>query len=208
MKLKNRILFFLLVLIIEACSSTRPTNFYLLKSIAPTQLEQHESIRKEINIFIKPVKFPEYLNQPLMVFRESEYKIQLSENNRWAEPLNDNFTRVFIENLNIRIAHGHALEYSDLNGIKPDYLLSMEVLRMDVNIENQIVFRVKWALMAEKEKSRIIRRHDEFSIPVVHKNSYESRVEAQSKAIALFADEVAKTVQSIQLKPSEGSFYE
>ncbi len=199
MKLKNRILFFLLVLIIEACSSTRPTNFYLLKSIAPTQLEQHESIRKEINIFIKPVKFPEYLNQPLMVFRESEYKIQLSENNRWAEPLKENFTRVFIENLNNRITPAHVLEYSNLGEIKPNYQLTIEVLRMDVNMENQAVFKVKWALMAGRNKPRINRYHNEFNISVVYDNSYESKVEAQSKAVALFADKVAEIVRTFQL---------
>jgi len=206
MSLKNRILFFLSVLFLEACTSTQPTTFYLLKTLPPSQNEQKESGNIAFNIFIKPVKFPEYLDRPQMVYRESEYTLLLSEYNRWAAPLKENFTQVFIENLNARITPGHAMVYSDLDKIKPNYQLSIEVLRMDVDLKNQAVLKVKWTLMAGNNTQWIQRLHNEYSIPIVSDKFYESGVEAQSKAIALFADNVAEilwSTQTIKTKNSE-----
>jgi uncharacterized lipoprotein YmbA len=208
MSLKNRILFFLSILIIEACTSTKSTTFYQLKTLPPSQEEKKEPGHKAVNIFIKPVIFPEYLDRPQMVYRESGYKLLLSEYNRWAAPLKENFTQVFIENLNARITPGHAMVYSDLGKIKPNYQLSIEVLQMDVDLKNQAVLKVKWTLIEENNTQRIQRLHNEYSIPVVSDKFYESGVEAQSEAIALFADEVADILWSIQIKKLKGSEYE
>lgn len=201
MYLKNRLLLFFTVTILAACaSSTQPTTFYLLKSLPPSQLEKKQPEHKAISILIKPVKFPEYLNRPQMVVREGEYQLKFSEFNRWGEPLKGNFSQVLIENLNARIAPGQALVFSELDGIKPDYQLSIEVLRMDINKEHQAVFRVKWVLIVRNHVQSITRYLDEYSIPVINDKNYESAVEAQSKAVALFADKVAETVRSIRLK--------
>lgn len=196
MKIKNRRLLFFFVLLLEACTSSQKTTFYLLKSIEPIQLEKSQLNLAEINVFIKPVTFPEYLDRPLMVYRESEYKLQLSEYNRWAGSLKDNFTRVFIENLSTRIAPSHVLEYSGLNGITPEYHLSIDVIRMDVDLKKQAVLKVKWTLMAGNKAQWINRYQNVFTVP--YDNSYESGVEAQSKAVALFSDLVAKTIRTIR----------
>jgi uncharacterized lipoprotein YmbA len=197
MKLKNTILFLSLSFILVACFSSRPTTFYLLRAIETSKPGHNKPQLEKITVFVKPVKFPEYLDRPQMIIRENEYKLQFSENHRWAEPLKDNFTQVFIENLNTRLAPGNAIMYSELHGLKPDTQLSIEVLRMDVDTNYQAVLRVKWTLLTEKNGRRIKRLRNEYNIPVEDK-SYESAVEAQSKAIAQFADQVAATIETIQ----------
>ena len=201
MKLKKRILLISLPLILVACFPGKPTNFYLLKAMKTTHSGQNEPRFEKSTVLVKPVKFPEYLEKPQMVIRENNYKLQLSEYHRWAEPLKDNFTRIFIENLNTRIAPGNAVVYSELDGIEPNYQLSIEVLRMDVNTNDQAVLRVKWLLLAGKNDKRIKRLNNEYSIPIKNE-SFESGVEAQSKAIALFADQVAEAIR-IQQKYSD-----
>ena len=201
MKLKKRILLISLPLILVACFPSKPTNFYLLKAMKTTHSGQNEPRFEKSTVLVKPVKFPEYLEKPQMVIRENNYKLQLSEYHRWAEPLKDNFTRIFIENLNIRIAPGNAVVYSELDGIEPNYQLSIEVLRLDVNTNDQAVLRVKWLLLAGKNDKRIKRLNNEYSIPIENE-SFESGVEAQSQAIALFADQVAEALW-IQQKYSD-----
>ncbi|MCK5831258.1 MAG: membrane integrity-associated transporter subunit PqiC [Methylococcales bacterium] len=187
-----------------ACTTNKTTTFYLLKSMELTsqKLEKTTSQSKAITILVNSIKLPEYLDRPQMVLRESEYKLQLSEYHRWAEPLKDDFSRVFVKNLNSRMSPSSAVIYSNLNGTKVSNQLSIEVLRMDINTENHAVLKVKWVLLSEKGIASMEKQNTEYSVPIINK-SYESGVEAQSKAIALFADHVAKTIQVFQLKNSQ-----
>ncbi len=181
-----------LSLFLVACSSTSSTQFYLLKAINPENIEINRPQLKNLTILLKPIKFPEYLDRPQMVTRDSTYKLKLSENHRWAEPLSNEFSRVLIKNLSNRITPNHILEYSELNGLQPDIHLSITVLRLDINEDNQAVLSVKWSYWTEN-KAAIKRFSNEYSVPIKDK-TYESRVEAQSQAIALFTDAVVESL--------------
>ncbi len=125
-----------------------------------------------------------------MVTRDNPYKLKLSENHRWAEPLSNEFSRVLIKNLSNRIAPNHVVEYSELNGAQPVIHLSIKVLRLDVNTDDQAILSVKWAYWTGKDAT-IKRFNNEYSVLIKNK-TYESRVEAQSQAIALSTDYLAE----------------
>lgn len=190
MSLKKILLYLALPFLLVACSSSSSTQFYLLKAINPENIEVNKPRSKNLKVLVNPIKFPEYLDRPQMVIRDSSYKLKLSENHRWAEPLNNEFTRVLVKNLSIRIAPNHVLEYSELNGSQPDIHLSIKVLRLDVNADDQAILSVKWAYWLGNNAA-INRFSNEYSIPIKN-NTYDSKVEAQSQAIALFTDELAK----------------
>lgn len=189
MQLKKVFLYISLSFLLSACSSQQPTSFYLLKTI-DSNIAASDFHTKSITVLVNPIKFPEYLDRPQMITRDSHYKLQLSEKHRWAEPLKNEFTRVFIANLNNRIFPSHALIYSELNGVQPEIQLSIEVLQLDINTDNQAVLSVKWV---SKVGNNIKRFTKKFSIPIKDK-SYESRIEAQSRAIAIFTDYVVEKV--------------
>ncbi len=195
MKIKNRILIIGLPLILVACSTTQPSKFYLLSSMETSQRYKEPQLG-QYAILVKPIKFPEYLDRPQMVLRENDYKLQFNEFHRWAEPLKDNFIRVFMENLNSRIAPANALFFSELGGIQPNYQLAIEVFRLDVNADNQAVLSVKWALLTGKNNQHIKTQSKEYSIPFKD-NSYLSGVEAQSKAISQFTDQIADYLRDL-----------
>lgn len=190
MPLKKILLYISLSFLLSACSSHQPTSFYLLKAI-DSNIEVSDSQTKDIIVLVNPIKFPEYLDRPQMIIRDSDYKLQLSEKHRWAEPLKNEFTRVLIANLNNRIYPSHALAYSELNGAQAEIQLSIEVLQLDVNTDNQAVLSIKWASKNDKNIKRFTKR---FNIPIKDK-SYESRIEAQSQAIAIFTDHVVEKMR-------------
>jgi len=182
-----------LALLLVACSTDPATSFYLLKAVEPSDIKQKSPQLKRITVLVNPIKFPEYLDRPQMVIRDSAYKFQLNEHHRWAEPLKNEFTRVFIQNLNSRIMPNQALVYSEPHGTHPNINLSIEVLRLDINTDNQAVLSIKWAYWVGQETTYIKWLKYEDYVPVKIK-SYESRVEAQSEAIALFTDYVVATI--------------
>ncbi len=203
-KLKKQILLFFLIINVLSCTSYQQTTYYLLSAIKPPpSILEVKSNHTLMRILVKNIKFPDYLDRPQMILRDNEYKLELSEYHRWAEPLKDDFTRVFIENLNTRITPNIASNYAGLKGVKPSHKLSVEVLRMDVNTQHQVILITKWSLFSEKNNDLAITQHKSAYNILVNNKSHESAVEAQSKAIAMLADEVSTTVQILQQTPEK-----
>lgn len=193
MKLNTVLIPLYLSFFLVACSSHQPTSFYQLKAINTVTPSQKQSASEATTVLVMPIKFPEYLDRPQMVIRDNDFKLQLSENHRWAEPLKNEFSRVLLENLNNRLAPASALVYSELNGIQPNISVTIEVLQLDVNIDNQATLSVKWSYWIGNNTQKTTRLSKTFTVAVNNKN-YQSRVEAQSQAITLYADELVKTI--------------
>ncbi len=192
----------LVLLLIVACTSNNSATFYLLKPIPSSNLNliQNNDAAAKIMVLVKLVNFPEYLDQPQMVIRENDYKLQINEDHRWAEPIKNDFTRVFVKNLDSRIAPSSARIFSKLDGSKPDYQLSIEVFQMDVNMEDEAVLKTEWSLSTGKKAKWVTRQSSEYKV-TINDNSFESGVEAQSKAIGLLADQIAEYLRTLR-KPS------
>ncbi len=190
MKFKKTHLLISLFFFAIACSSTVKTSFYQLQTIETAEIYHNKLQSKEIRIQLNQIKFPEYLDHPQIVIRKNDYKLQLSENHHWAEPLENEFSRIFIANFNRRIAPNHILGYSELKNIKANIQLSIEVLQLDVDNNKQAVLAVRWGLLTAKNIQWFSKK---FNVPV-EDNSYESKVEAQSQLIALLSDYIIKNM--------------
>ncbi len=199
MKFIKQIIIISLILVIVACTSNNSATFYLLKAIPSDNLKlaQNKNSMEKITVLVKLLNFPEYLDQPQMIIRENDYKLQINEDHRWAEPIKNDFTRVFVKNLDSRITPNDARVYSKLDGSKPDYQLSIEVFQMDVNMNDEAVLKTEWSLSTGKKAKLVTRQNNEYIVPIKN-NSFESGVEAQSKAIGLLADQIAETIRTLQ----------
>ena len=75
-----------------------PSRFFTLSSLP--QVEQgslRNSTRPEkMFLGIGPIRFPGYLDRQEIVVRSAQNRFDVSENDRWAEPLQENFSRVLV----------------------------------------------------------------------------------------------------------------
>jgi uncharacterized lipoprotein YmbA len=198
----HKIILISLLFVLSACTPKRHTSFYLLKSIEPVAaisqgIKVENLATHKTTLLIKPIQFPNYLDRPQMVLRENDYKFKLSEYHRWAEPLKDDFTRVFIENINSRLPSLHTVRYVDLNESNPIQQLFIEVLQMDISTDNQATLIVKWKVLSEDPPRLIENQVNKYHLSIDN-NSYESGVAAQSQLIALFADQVAEFIRGAE----------
>src|ERR1700736_4827820 len=108
----RRILVLACLIIVAGCSvgsvlepRKDPSQFYVLTPMdsslrgVPITYSSGAGGRTEIAIGLGPVKFPAYLARPEIVTRSSPNKIDLSDIDRWAEPLDKNFVTVLAQNL-------------------------------------------------------------------------------------------------------------
>ena len=79
-----------------------PSRFFALASLPRTgQRAQDAAGTNALALGIGPIKFPGYLDRQQFVTRISQNRFAVAENDRWAEPLEENFSRVLSQNLSI-----------------------------------------------------------------------------------------------------------
>jgi uncharacterized lipoprotein YmbA len=178
---------------LAGCGSTSPSSFYLLEAM-PDSLAAGGDTEGPV-IAIGPISVPDYLNRPQIVSRKGETGILLAEYDRWAEPLQDSFTRVMALNL------GHLLSTDRLTlfpwqGSMPlDYRISVNVFRFDCDEEGPFVLSARWTLFGEDGKEVIAMRKSTFQKSLEDPYDYDAMVSAASEAVADLTREIASAIK-------------
>ena len=145
------------ILCMAACSvgailqpTKDPSQFYVLTPIdasargVPITYSGTGGAR-ELEIGLGPVKFPAYLARPEIVTRSSPNKVDLSEINRWAEPLDKNFLTVLSQNLTMLLG-AHVTTFPWYRPAKLDYQLTLEITRFDTDSNGSAQIIGRWEI--------------------------------------------------------------
>jgi hypothetical protein len=190
-------------LVLAGClgGASAPTNFYMLSSLSPTQAGKSAAISEgRIRIGLATVVIPEYLNRNEIVVNLDNTVYQLAEFNQWAEPLNDNMTRVLAENLTNLLQDDSITVYlSSDSSIIADYRLEVDVLRLDGNLGSQAALVVQWALLEAEEDELILMRRSEYQEPAAD-NTYKGLVLAKSRTIETLSRDIAAAIKKTLAK--------
>ena len=173
-----------------------PTNFYMLSPLSPSQAGTSAATAEgRIRIGLVTVVVPEYLNRNEIVVNLDNTVYQLAEFNQWAEPLNDNLTRVLAENLTnlVRDDLIDVFLASD-SSIPADYRLEVDVLRLDGNLGGQVALISQWALLEAEEDDLILMRRSEYQEPTAD-NTYKGLVLAKSRTIETLSRDIAAAIK-------------
>ena len=172
------------------------TNFYMLSSLSPSQAGTATAPAEgRIRIGLATVVVPEYLNRNEIVVNLDNTVYRLAEFNQWAEPLNDNLTRVLAENLT-NLLRDDAIDVfltSD-SSIAPDYRLEVDVLRLDGNLGGQADLVVQWALFEAEEDDVILMRRSEYLEPAAD-STYKGLVLAKSHTVEKLSRDMAAAIK-------------
>jgi uncharacterized protein len=172
------------------------TSFYMLSALSPSPAgTAPASADASIHIGLETVVMAEYLNRNEIILNLDDTIYRLAEFNQWAEPLNDNMTRVLAENLtnllqNDRIEVFMASESS----IPLDYRLEIDVLRLDGNLAEQVRLAVQWALLEAEEDELILMRRSEYQEKVTGETVKEL-VLAKSRMVEKFSRDIAEALK-------------
>ena len=173
-----------------------PTNFYMLSPLSPSQAgTSAASAEGRIRIGLVTVVVPEYLNRNEIVVNLDNTVYRLAEFNQWAEPLNNNLTRVLEENLTT-LLRGESIDVflaSD-SSIPADYRLEVDVLRLDGNLGGQVALISQWALLETEEGGLILMRRSEYQ-ELAADQTVKELVLAQSRMIENLSRDIAAVIK-------------
>lgn len=126
------------VLAAVGCFSPRPdpSKFFVLapaaaaaNSIAPAGLTASSSP----TIGLGPIKLPEYLDRDEVVTRVGPNRLELSDKDRWAEPLDNNFKQVIAQDLTQSLGTHSITFYPWFGTTRVDYQVRIDVYRFETD---------------------------------------------------------------------------
>ncbi len=181
-----------------------PTNFYMLSAMSPSaERTLAATAEGRIRIGLATVVVPEYLNRNEIVVNLDNTVYQLAEFNQWAEPLNDNLTRVLEENLT-RLLRNDSIDIflTTDSSIPTNYRLEVDVLRLDGNLGNQATLVAQWALLDAEQDELILMQRSEYQEPAAD-NTYKGLVLAKSRTVEKLSRDLAVGIKKALVRTSK-----
>ena len=173
---------------------TLPPTFYQLEQPANTQLS---GIEHGMAIGVGPIQIAAYLDRPHVVTRVTDHKLNLSEFNRWAEPLKDGISRVIAVNLSNMLETNRVyLIPRRRNDIPLDFRVEIAIPRFDGILGGDVQLVARWTLYGRDEKVLLTK------VSIIREASggdgYDMLISAQNRTLQQLGREIADTIQSNQ----------
>jgi len=177
-----------------------PSRFFTLSALAQTENAPPKAADAPgISLGIGPITLPGYLDRQEIVMRVAPNQISLAENDRWAEPLENNFARVLGQNLAAILGAERVSGYPWPLDKKPLYQLEVEVLRFEVDTAQQAQLSARWSVRDSGKKDAVRYRETRLSRPAAARST-DAAVAALSDVLGEFSREIADAVNVIDGK--------
>jgi uncharacterized lipoprotein YmbA len=177
-----------------ACAST-PSRFYLLNTLPASETTPATAAERGPVIGVGPVTLPKYLDRPQIVSRASRHQLSLSEFDRWAEPLQDNVSRVLAENLALLIPTDHLLLNPWPRATPVDYQVTVEVLQFEGWLEGESTLLARWSILDRGERE-LVSQKVHLNVPTGGRD-VEAQVTGMNQLLERLSRDIATAIQRL-----------
>jgi len=150
----------------------------------------------EAEFGVGPIHLPRYLDQDQLVIRVSQNRVTLSENDRWAESLEDNIGQVLARNFSILLRSGPVILYPWPAQQRPTYQLEIEVLSFEPDTAGTAHLAARWFLRDVATRQTIAQNEADLTATAAG-GSTEQSVAALSQVLGDFSVEIATVIRGL-----------
>ena len=175
-----------------------PSRFFTLSSLPEVEQARLKNSTRPEKMFlgVGPIKFPSYLDRQEIVVRTAQNRFDVSEHDRWAEPLQENFSRVLSENLALLLDTDLIIIYPWSPANRPSYQVEIEVLRLEANSERNGQLFARWSILDSANKKVAVVKESRVTRNAKEKST-DGSVAALSEAVGDLSREIAAAVSAI-----------
>ena len=186
------------VLALSACGASKPSQFYVLNALSPSELSRQTiSVGSGLAIGLAPVNMPEYLDRPQIISRGGGNQLELGEFDRWAEPLNRNIERVVARNLSVLLDTDRVFVLPARRPLDLRYRVVIDILRFNLVKEGETLLEVRWAVLDGESRRELLIATSTHVRPVAVQN-YDAVVSSMNENLAELSREIATAISSLQ----------
>jgi uncharacterized lipoprotein YmbA len=155
-------------------------------------------------IGLGPIRIPEYLNRPQMIVAIADNQYRLSEDNRWAEPLDQNISLALFKALPLQLGTDRIVRFPWSQRQVIDYQIGIDILEFNVDAKGQSSLIAQW--FVKRKDQPTIDRRSAYKFPA-STTDYAVMVKAQSQCLTKLGLEISDTLrqlisQQVKSKPS------
>jgi hypothetical protein len=172
-----------------------PSRFFTLTSLPQPEESRARDANNTNGLFVGvgPIRFPAYLDRDQLVTRISQNRFDISENDRWAEPLEENFIRVLSQNLVLLLRGARVIRYPWQSSQRPTCQVEIEVLRFEPSTRQEVELLARWAVIDLSDKAPLVVKESRIARQT-GKESIEASVAALSETVGDLSREIADTI--------------
>ncbi len=184
---------FLLVmlLLITGCARTVKVSFYQLSALRSTPVGVDNSLISDAVIGIGPISLPEYLDRPQMIVRLGANQLQLSDSNRWIEPLTENIPHVLRENLSDLLHTEQLLLYPWNRDTIVSYQLVIDLIRFEGDGFDKGYLEAIWSIRDSNGKILLPAQRNNYVVKTPSPD-HKGLATALSEALFLFCRDITE----------------
>jgi uncharacterized lipoprotein YmbA len=192
---RNRLAFLLLLaasLSLCGCASGPQARYYTLLAVHPP-VEETDTLRKgEAGVAIGPVTLPDYVDRPEIVTRSAGGEVEIANLDRWAGPLEDEVTRVLVEDVGAFLRQRGMTAVSWRQQGAGRASVPITIVRLDAVPGRDVQINAQWRVRGIGPTGDT-RFFQETFRAVVAGPDYRSTVQAMSQAVGQLSARIAQT---------------
>lgn len=178
------------LLLLTACSHQN-LQFYMLEpasTASPT-----EPLSSAAVVGLGPIHLPEYLNRPQMVTAIGEHQYRFDEQNRWAERLEDNVSRVLAQDLQTSLGLQQLVRHPWSQRQVLDYQIAVDVLSFHYTERQDVELKAQWQV---RQGDRLA-FNQRFDCRLPAPDRPEAIVATQSQCVQALATQLATAISEL-----------
>ncbi len=179
------------------CGGSKPSRFYSLTPVKQVTGDFKTDPVSHIAIGIRTMKLPEYLLREQIVTRTANDEITMSEFNRWAEPLEENFKRVLIEDLSKDVPTNNVFLFPARDSNVTNYQILLEVTQFEPR-DNTVALSARWGISKGEAAVFLLDKQSAFTEQLSGDRSqgFEPIVAAMSRLTGKLSADIATEIRS------------
>ena len=154
-----------------------------------------------LSIVISSVTVPELVDRPQIVTRDTANRVNVSEQNLWAEPLKSAIGRVVAARLAETLAPARVAAYPQASIADPDLRITIDVQRMDAVPGGEAVIEALWSV--RRSSDGMTRPGRTIATRQIEGVGYEEAVRAWSAALDDVSRDIGSAVKEVPAAPRE-----
>ena len=175
-------------------ANSPPPRWYLLTPLAAAAETAPGADGSALAVGVGPVTLSAYLERSQIVTRDGG-ELRLAEFDRWAEPLEENVTRVLAENLSRLLATERVAVHPWRPAVPIDVRVSVEVVRFDLDPADGAVLTARFTVFDGDPGEHRVTRRSSYREPAAA--GYAAGVAALSRTLDKLSRDVATVLASL-----------
>ena len=141
--------FLILMAALAGCGQTEASRLYTLSPVA--EVEPLANVDPQLSIGVGPVTLPQYLDRPQIVVRLSPNRLELSEFDRWAEPLGNTVPRILAANLSALLGTERVYVLPQIRRRPTDLNVAVDISQFEPTATGPASLVARWEIFNEDE---------------------------------------------------------